>query len=88
MNPTRLLNKTLLTTGIAAIMAVSSAVAVAQSPDDSKLRTYTDQVSGELKVAPRLLSEMTAEEQAALSDEEKQFLADIEAQIKQQEANR
>ncbi len=84
MNPTKHLSKTLLATGIAAVMALSSTVALAQSEDDSKLKTYTDPISGELKVAPRLLSEMTPDEQAALSDEERKFLEDIEAQIKLQ----
>jgi len=69
MNPTKYLSKTLLTTSVAATMALSSAIALAQAEDDSKLKTYTDPVTGELKVAPRLLSEMSEAEKAALRKE-------------------
>ena len=62
MNPTKHLAKTLLSTSIAAVMVLSSAVAFAQDSDDSKLKTYTDPVSDELKVVPRLLSEMSEAE--------------------------
>jgi len=86
MNPTKHLSKTLLTTSIAAAMALSSTISLAQSEDDSKLKTYTDPVSGELKVAPRLLSEMSEAEKAALSKEEVKFLEEIEAQIKKEQA--
>ncbi len=86
MNPTKHLSKTLLTTSIAAVMALSSTISLAQSEDDSKLKTYTDPVSGELKVAPRLLSEMSEAEKAALSKEEVKFLEEIEAQIKKEQA--
>jgi len=85
MNPTKHLSKTLLTTSIAAVMALSSAAALAQNEGDSKLKTYTDPVSGELKVAPRLLSEMSETEKAALSKEEVEFLKEIEAQIKKEQ---
>jgi len=85
MNPTKHLAKTLLSTSIAAAVALSSTVVLAQGGDDSKLKTYTDPVSGELKVAPRLLSEMSEAEKATLSKEEKQFLEDIEAQILKEE---
>ncbi len=85
MNPTKHLSKILLTTGLAATMALSSAVALAQAKDDSKLKTYTDPVTGELKVAPRLLSEMSEAEKAALSKEEVKFLKEIEAQIEKEQ---
>lgn len=85
MNPTKNLSKVLLTTSIAAIMALSSAVSLAQLGDDSKLKTYTDPVTGELKVAPRLLSEMSEAEKAALSKEEVQALKEIESQIKKEQ---
>jgi hypothetical protein len=85
MNPTKQIAKTLLTTSIAAVMAVSSAVALAQASDDSKLKTYTDPITGELKIAPRLLSEMSEAEKAALSAEETKFLEDIEAQVNKRE---
>jgi len=85
MNPTKYLSKTLLTTSVAATMALSSAIALAQAEDDSKLKTYTDPVTGELKVAPRLLSEMSEAEKAALSKEEVKFLKEIEAQIKKEQ---
>ena len=83
MNPTKHLSKTLLVSSIAITIALSSAVALAQS-DDSKLKTYTDPISGELKVAPRLLSEMSEAEKAVLTIREKQFLKDIEAQIEKE----
>ena len=84
MNPIKHLSKTLLTTSIAAAMALSSAVTFAQVDADSEVKTYTDPMTGELKVAPRLLSEMSEAEKAILSEEEKQFLEDLEAQIKKE----
>ncbi|MBL4671479.1 MAG: hypothetical protein JKX81_04395 [Arenicella sp.] len=84
MNPTKHLSKILLTTSVAAVMALSSAVALAQPADDSRLNTYTDPVTGELKIAPKLLSQMTEAEKAALSAEEVKFLKDIEAQIEKE----
>jgi hypothetical protein len=49
------------------------------------LKTYTDPITGELKIAPRLLSEMSEAEKAALSAEETKFLEDIEAQVNKRE---
>jgi hypothetical protein len=84
MNLTKHLSQPLLTTSIAAVMALSSAVALAQPADDSRLNTYTDPATGELKIAPKLLSQMSEVEKAALSAEEVEFLKDIEAQIEKE----
>lgn len=84
MNPTKHLSKTLLATSVAAVMALSAAVALAQPADDSRMNTYTDPVTGELKIAPKLLSQMSEAEKAALSAEEVRFLKEIEAQIEKE----
>jgi len=81
MNTTKRIYKTLLATSIASALALGSVSVFAQE-DDSKLKTYTDPASGELKVAPKLLSEMTEQEKAILTDEERKYLEDIEAQVK------
>lgn len=81
MNPTKQMYKNLLTTTLALALTVGSTVAYAQA-DDSQLKTYTDPVSGELKVAPKLLSEMTEEEKALLSNDERAYLEEVEAQVK------
>ncbi len=86
MNPTKHLPNTLISSCIAATMAFSS-LSFAQ-PDDSKLKTYTDPISGELKVAPKLLSQMSEAEKAILTTEEKQILKKIEAQIMKEEQQR
>jgi len=88
MNPTKHLSKTLLSTSIAAVLALTASVAVAQLEDDSALKTYTDPVTGELKVAPKLLSQMSETEKAQLSAEERKLLEDIEKQIKSEEKER
>ena len=66
MNPTKHLSKTLLSTSIAAVLALTASVAIAQIEDDTALKTYTDPVTGELKVAPKLLSQMSEAEKAQL----------------------
>ena len=81
MNPTHKLAKTILSTSIAAVLTLTSAMALAETNNDSKLRTYTDPVTGELRVAPKLLSQMTEAEKAALTQEEINNLEEIEAQI-------
>lgn len=86
MNTTTRLTKTLLSASIAAALALASATATAQE-DSTAMKTYTDPVSGELKVAPKLLSEMTEEEKAALSEEEVKYLQEIEGLV-QKEQNR
>lgn len=83
MSPTKKIHTTLLSASIAAALAFASSTAIAMD-DDSKLKTYTDPVSGELKVAPKLLSEMTEEEKALLSDEEHAQLKEIEEKVKEQ----
>ena len=79
MNITTRLTKPLLSTSIAIALALASATVIAQ--DDSAMKTYTDPVSGELKVAPKLLSEMTEQEKAALSQEEVKYLQEIEGLV-------
>ena len=79
MNITTRLAKPLLSTSIAIAIALASATVIAQ--DDSAMKTYTDPVSGELKVAPKLLSEMTEQEKAALSQEEVKYLQEIEGLV-------
>lgn len=83
MNPTNRIYKTLLATSIASALAFGSATVFAQA-DDSKLKTYTDPVSGELKIAPKLLSEMTEEEKALLTADERAFLEEVEAEVKKE----
>jgi hypothetical protein len=80
MNTTKRIYTALLATSIASALALGSASVFAQE-DDSKLKTYTDPVSGELKVAPKLLSEMTEEEKALLTDDERAYLKEVEAQV-------
>jgi len=80
MNTNKRLPKTLLSTSIAAALALLSSSAIAQE-DATAIKTYTDPISGELKVAPQLLSEMTDEEKAELTDEERRDLEVIEATI-------
>lgn len=88
MNPTKHLSKTLLSTSIAAVLALTASVAIAQMEDDSALKTYTDPVTGELKVAPKLLSQMSEAEKAQLSAEERKLLEDIQKQIDAEEKER
>ncbi len=88
MNPTKHLSKTLLSTSIAAVLALTASVAIAQMEDDSTLKTYTDPVTGELKVAPKLISQMTEAEKAQLSDEERKLLEEIQKQIDAEEKER
>lgn len=78
------INKTLIASSIATVMTLSSALAIAQLEQSTKVRTYTDPVSGELRVAPKLLSQMTEQEKAALSKEEQKTLKEIEAQLKKE----
>lgn len=78
------INKTLIASSIATVMTLSSALAIAQLEQSTKVRTYTDPVSGELRVAPKLLSQMTEQEKAALTKEEQKTLKQIEAQLKKE----
>lgn len=81
MSPTNRIYTTLLSASLAAVLAFTSAASFALE-DDSKLKTYTDPVTGELRVAPKLLSEMTEQEIAMLSKEEHAQLKEIEEQVK------
>ncbi len=88
MNPTKHLSKTLLSTSIAAVLALTASFAIAQIEDDTALKTYTDPVTGELKVAPKLLSQMSEAEKAQLSAEERKMLEEIQKQIDAEEKER
>lgn len=88
MNPTKHLSKTLLSTSIAAVLALTASFAIAQMEDDSALKTYTDPVTGELKVAPKLLSQMSEAEKAQLSDEERKLLEEVQKLIDAEEKER
>lgn len=80
---TNRINKTLLATSIAALLSLASGSALAEDAEGAN-KIYVDPVTGEVKEAPKLLSEMTAEEKAKLSDEEYKSLKGIEAQLKEQ----
>jgi len=79
------LTKSLLSTSLAAALALAATNAIAQD-DATKVKTYNDPVSGQLKVAPKLLSEMNAEERAALSAEEVKYLEKIESLVEEKES--
>ena len=79
------LTKFLLSTCLAAALALATTNAIAED-DATKVKTYNDPVSGQLKVAPKLLSEMSAEERAALSAEEVKYLEKIESLVEERES--
>ena len=81
MKPNKQLSRTILASSVATVMAFSSTLALAEAEQKSKIRTYTDATTGEFRVAPKLLSEMTEQEKAALTKEEKKTLEQIEAQL-------
>jgi len=83
MNTTNQIVKTLLAASLAAALTIAAGSAFAQA-DDSKLKTYTDPVTGELKVAPKLLSEMTEEEKALLTADERAFLKEVEQEVEKE----
>ncbi len=78
---TQLLKKTLLTTGLISLLSLGAQQAVAGDENHDN-RIYIDPVTGEEKVAAKLLSEMTDAEKALLSNEEYQALKDLEAKLK------
>jgi hypothetical protein len=58
-------------------------LAWAQTPESKDAnRTYVDPVTGEKKVATKLLSEMTDTEKALLSNEEYRALKELEKKLK------
>jgi len=69
MQITKRFTKTLLTTSLAAIFSVGAINGFAEQTDVQP-KVYVDPVTGEVKEAPKLLSEMTDEEKATLSNEE------------------
>ncbi len=68
----------LLATGLAALLASISAPAMA-GDEEKASKIYVDPVSGEVIEYRKLLSEMTEEEKAGLTDQERQKLEEIEA---------
>lgn len=79
MLTTKRFSKTLLTTSLAAILSVGALNACAQDAQEPKV--YVDPVTGEVKDAPKMLSEMTDEEKALLSNEEYKALKELEDKI-------
>jgi len=85
MLTTKRLNKTLLTTSLAAILSVGALNACAEQAAEPKV--YVDPVTGEVKEAPKMLSEMTDEEKALLSNEEYIALKELEDKVKVEAGN-
>ena len=84
MNIPTQLNKTLLSAGIASMLAVSASNALAQE-GATEIKTYVDPATGQLQVAPKLLSQMTNEEKATLNEEEVRYLEKIEKLVQEKE---
>ena len=84
MNIHTQLNKTLLSAGIASMLAVSASNALAQE-GATEIKTYVDPATGQLQVAPKLLSQMTNEEKATLNEEEVRYLEKIEKLVQEKE---
>lgn len=77
------LKKTLLATGLVAVMAIASVSHAGDKKDQDK-RMYIDPVTGESKEAVKLLSEMTDTEKALLSNEEYRALKELETRLEQE----
>lgn len=84
LNTTQI-KKTLLATSIITLFSIGATSSFAEQVDAEK-RTYLDPVTGEVKQATKLLSEMTDEEKAVLSNEEYKALKELEDKIKAQAA--
>ena len=84
MNIPTQLNKTLLSAGIASMLAVSASNALARE-GATEIKTYVDPATGQLQVAPKLLSQMTDEEKATLNEEEVRYLEKIEKLVQEKE---
>ena len=78
------LTKTLLAATFVALFSMGATTSFAEKNDQQR-KVYTDPVTGEVKQAPKLLSQMTNEEKAQLSDQEYKALKDLEAEINKQE---
>ena len=84
MNIPTQLNKTLLSAGIASMLALNASNALAQE-GAREIKTYVDPATGQLQVAPKLLSQMTNEEKATLNEEEVRYLEKIEKLVQEKE---
>ncbi|RBP51310.1 hypothetical protein [Arenicella xantha] len=84
MNTTSKIIKPLLATCLATLLAVGSGSVYAEQSDKMQ-RTYVDPLTGEVKQADKLLSEMTEAERSALSNEEYKALKDLEEKLKKHE---
>ena len=84
MNIPTQLNKTLLSAGIASMLALNASNALAQE-GATEIKTYVDPATGQLQVAPKLLSQMTDEEKATLNEEEVRYLEKIEKLVQEKE---
>jgi len=73
------LKKTLLATSLVALFSIGSTSSFAEQTEAE--RSYTDPLTGEVKHAVKLLSEMTDEEKAVLSNEEYKSLKDLEDKL-------
>lgn len=82
-NPTDL-NKKLLSAAIAGVLALSATSALALE-GESEIKTYIDPATGQIQVAPKLLSQMTEQEKAALNAEEVRYLEKIEMLVEEKE---
>jgi len=76
MSNIKQLKKTLLATSLIALFSVGATSSFAQ--DAGADRSYVDPVTGEVRTAEKLLSEMSDEEKAVLSNEEYKALKELE----------
>jgi len=73
---TKQLKKTLLATSLVALFSIGATSSFAEQTEAD--RSYVDPVTGEVKQAEKLLSEMSDEEKAILSNEEYKALKELE----------
>ncbi|MBX2848417.1 MAG: hypothetical protein KTR16_08855 [Acidiferrobacterales bacterium] len=82
---TQSLKKTLLVSALSSLFVLNAANAL-EATEKNAERMYTDPVTGEVKYAKKLLSEMTDTEKALLSNEEYRALKELEAKLKKEQA--
>jgi hypothetical protein len=85
MNTTPRIRRTFSSLLIAAMTLAGSQVAFAGSTPTGEDRQYVDPLTGEVKQATKLLSEMTDAERSALSNEEYKALKDLEDKLKRRD---
>lgn len=79
------IRKTLLAASLAALLTTMASAAIA-GDEEKAGKIHVDPVTGEVIEYSKLISEMTDEEKAELSDEERKQLEAIEAASKAKEA--